>query len=259
MVARSGLLRPALVLATVGFLANAVPAVASVPAVRQRVFPALAGLGRTSHVALTFDDGPDRASTPRFLRLLAAARVRATFFVLGHMLDRDPGLGREIVAAGHEMAVHGWEHRNLLLRPPSAAYDDIARTRERIAEITGSVPVWYRPPYGVLTVGALAACRRLYLTPRLWTAWGRDWRAGATPASVYRTTTSSLSGGGTVLLHDSDCESHPGAWQATLGALPLLLAWAHDRHLTVGSLGEHDDSPGEGRDQEQPRCHRGEE
>ncbi|HWB38304.1 MAG TPA: polysaccharide deacetylase family protein, partial [Rugosimonospora sp.] len=66
--------------------AHAAPAAASWPALRQRVAPGMSGLGRAGHVALTFDDGPDRRSTPRFLRLLRARRVRATFFLLGGML-----------------------------------------------------------------------------------------------------------------------------------------------------------------------------
>ena len=75
----------------------------------------------TRHVALTFDDGPDRDSTPAFLGLLDALDVRATFFVLGaHLGDR--GLVREMAAAGHEIGVHGWDHRPVVLhrRGPAA-------------------------------------------------------------------------------------------------------------------------------------------
>lgn len=119
-----------------GFALHAVPALTSVAPVRRRLLPALSGIGRPGHVALTFDDGPDRRSTPRFLHRLDRAGVRATFFLLGSLLDRDPGLGREMTAQGHEVAVHGWEHHNLLCRTPSATYADIARARDRIAELT---------------------------------------------------------------------------------------------------------------------------
>lgn len=218
---------------------HAGPAVLAVPAVRRRLAPGLSGIGRPDHVALTFDDGPDRASTPAFLRLLAQADVHATFFLLGSMLDRDHGLGREIVAAGHEVAVHGWAHHNLLWRSPGTVYRDIARARDLVADVTGTEPRWYRPPYGGLTAGALVACRRLGLRPRLWTAWGRDWEPSASPASIHRTVTRTLVGGGTVLLHDSDCTSAPRSWRATLAALPRLLEWAYGRGLTLGPLREH--------------------
>ncbi|MDT3445890.1 MULTISPECIES: polysaccharide deacetylase family protein [unclassified Pseudofrankia] len=215
------------------------PAVTSWPAVRTRLTPGLAGLGRQDHVALTFDDGPDPASTPRFLDALAAAGTRATFFLLGSMLARSPSLGRELVTAGHEVAVHGWQHRYTLLRTPSALYDDFARTRDLIVDVTGCQPVFFRPPYGVLSTGALAAARRLGLRPVLWTAWGRDWRGGATPESVLATVREGLAGGGTVLLHDSDCTSVPQAWRSALGALPGLLDECAARGLRVGPLGEH--------------------
>ncbi|OHV35366.1 polysaccharide deacetylase [Pseudofrankia sp. EUN1h] len=215
------------------------PAVTSWPALRARLTPRLAGLGRRDHVALTFDDGPDPASTPQFLEVLAAAGARATFFLLGSMLARSPSLGRELTAAGHEVAVHGWLHRYTLLRTPSALYDDLARTRDLIENVTERQPVFFRPPYGVLSTGALAAARRLGLRPVLWTAWGRDWSPGATPESVLATIRGGLAGGGTVLLHDSDCTSAPQAWRSALGALPGLLGECAGRGLLVGPLNEH--------------------
>ncbi|WP_433532266.1 polysaccharide deacetylase family protein [Micromonospora sp. CA-263727] len=225
--------------AALGFAAQALPAATATASIRRRLWPHLSGLGPPTRIALTFDDGPDRRSTPLFLRLLEQARIPATFFLLGRMLDRDPGLGRELAAAGHEVAVHGWEHRNLLWRSPAGTYADIARARDRIAAVTGARPIWYRPPYGVLTTAAVLACRRLGLTPRLWTVWGRDWEAGRPPESIWRTMVKDLAGGGTVLLHDSDCAATPGSWRGALAALPYLIEWARDRDLTIGTLGAH--------------------
>nr|WP_233473131.1 polysaccharide deacetylase family protein [Longispora fulva] len=219
--------------------AHAVPALTSVAPLRRVLLPDLAGIGDPRHVALTFDDGPDPASTPAFLAALDTAGVRATFFLLGRMLHRAPALGRELAAAGHEIALHGWGHRCLLARGPAGTYDDLARGRDLIADVTGRPPRWWRPPYGVLTTPALTAARRLGLTPVLWTAWGRDWTARATPASVLATVRKDLVGGGTVLLHDSDCTSAPGAWRATLGALPALIDGIRDRGLAIGPLAEH--------------------
>jgi hypothetical protein len=91
----------------------------------------------------------------------------------------------------------------------------------------------------VLTAGALLACHRLDLEPRLWTAWGRDWEASATPSSIVRTATRALAGGGTLLLHDSDCTSAAGSWRRTLAALPRIIDWAHDRNLRLVPLRDH--------------------
>jgi peptidoglycan-N-acetylglucosamine deacetylase len=219
--------------------AHAAPAATALLRLRMRLFPRLAGLGDPNRVALTFDDGPNPVSTPRFLDLLSNRGVYATFFLLGAMLTRAPGLGRDLVAAGHEVAVHGWEHRNLLLRGPIATYDELARTRGLIAETTGRIPRFFRPPYGVLTGSALVAARRLDLKPVLWTCWGRDWMPSATPQFVLDTLRSRLTGGGTVLLHDSDCAAPAGAWRSTLGALPRLLDDCAQRGLRVGPLSGH--------------------
>ncbi|HEY2553462.1 MAG TPA: polysaccharide deacetylase family protein [Streptosporangiaceae bacterium] len=220
-------------------LALAGPAVTAIGPVRRALFPRLAGQGEPGHVALTFDDGPDPASTPLFLDLLAGRGVRATFFLLGSMVARAPSLAAEIAAAGHETAVHGWDHRYLLLRTPGSTRDDIRRAADLVAEATGTAPARFRPPYGVLTTSALRAAAGLGLSTLLWGSWGREWAPGATPESVYATLASTLAGGVTVLLHDSDCTSPAGSCKAALGALPMLLDKCAQAGLQVGPAAEH--------------------
>jgi len=220
-------------------VAQAGPGVTALRPVRLALFPRLSGLGAADHVALTFDDGPDPAATPRFLAALAARGLHATFFMLGSMVDRAPGLAAEVAAAGHEIAVHGFEHRYLILRGPRATHDDLARARDTITAATGSLPRLFRPPYGVLSTPALVSARRLGLSPVLWTTRGREWTAGASPGSVYATLAADLQGGATVLLHDSDCTSPAGSWRAGLGALPMLLDRCAQSGLRVGPVGEH--------------------
>lgn len=215
------------------------PGITALRPVRMALFPGLAGCGAADHVALTFDDGPDPAVTPQVLDLLADRGMRATFFMLGSMVARSPGLAAEVAAAGHEVAVHGWQHRYLPLRGPRATRDDLASARDVVAAATGTVPRLFRPPYGVLSTAALVAARRLRLVPVLWTAWGREWAAGASAGSVYATLRAGLAGGGTVLLHDSDCTSPAGSWRAGLGALPMLLEECTRRGLRVGPVREH--------------------
>jgi len=220
-------------------VAHAGPGLTAVGPLRRRLFPRLAGLGQPGHVALTFDDGPDPASTPAFLELLAARQCQATFFMLGSMVARAPRLAAEIAAAGHEIAVHGWDHRYTILRGPRDVLDDLARAHDAVSAATGQRPRFFRPPYGVLSSGAILAARRLGLTPVLWSSWGKEWTPGATPDSVFAAVATHLTGGATVLLHDSDCTSPPGAAAAALGALPWLLDECSARALAVGTLADH--------------------
>ena len=218
---------------------HAGPAAAGVSPFGIRFTPALVGRGRAGHVALTFDDGPDPRSTPAFLDLLDDLGWKATFFVLGTRVREAPTLTAEIAAAGHEVAVHGDEHRNMLRRMPRAAADDVRRSRDAIAESTGVEPTWFRPPFGILSYGALRAARRAGLTTVLWTTWGRDWRKEATPDSIRDDVLRRYVDGGTVLLHDTDRESYKDSWRNTLAALPLLGEVFAERGLEVGPLADH--------------------
>jgi peptidoglycan-N-acetylglucosamine deacetylase len=220
-------------------VAHAGPGITGIGPVRMRAFRRLAGQGNPGHVALTFDDGPDPSSTPEFAQVLADRSVRATFFMLGSMVARAPRLAADIAAAGHEVGVHGWDHRYLPARGPRATRSDLTRAAELIADVTGTRPRLFRPPYGVLSGAALLIARDLGLTPVLWGAWGREWAPGATAETVLLTLLGGLDDGVTVLLHDSGCTAPSGAWQAGLGALPLLLDECERRGLAVGPVGEH--------------------
>ena len=156
------------------------------------------------------------------------------------MVEAEAGsLTAELVAAGHEVAVHGWAHEGAVRRTPAALVDDVRRCRDTIAEATGIAPHWYRPPFGELSLGSFVAARALDLRLVLWSAWGRDWRAEATPASVVSDVTRGVVAGGTVLLHDSDCTSAEASWRITVAALPLLADLFANLGLEVGPLRDH--------------------
>jgi peptidoglycan/xylan/chitin deacetylase (PgdA/CDA1 family) len=159
--------------------------------------------------------------------------------MLGEMARRSPSLAREVADAGHEIAVHGDVHGNMLRRTPRATTDDIARAYDSVGAATGHEPRWFRPPFGISSFASLRSARRLGMTTVLWTTWGRDWRREATPATVLADVTRRYVDGGTVLLHDSDCTSYPGSWRAALGALPLLADEFGARGLKVGTVGDH--------------------
>jgi peptidoglycan/xylan/chitin deacetylase (PgdA/CDA1 family) len=218
---------------------NLVPALGCLTPMRRRFMPALAGVSARHHIALTFDDGPDRRTTPLFLDLLEDLGVKATFFLLAAHAEREPLLVREMVAAGHELAVHGWEHDCLALRPPGGLRLDLLRAREVIEDVSGTEVRWYRPPYGVMTGEGLYAAHRARLQTVLWSAWGVDWSRRATPDSIVAAVSRTVVPGGTVLLHDTDRTAAPGSWRRTLVATGILLERWADADVLVGPLREH--------------------
>jgi peptidoglycan-N-acetylglucosamine deacetylase len=231
-----------------GALVHLVPGLATLRRFRCAFLPTLSGVGAAGHVALTFDDGPDPASTPAFLDALdtlpdpvsGGTGWKATFFLLGDQVRRHPDLAAEVSRRGHELGVHGFEHSNHLRRTARWTTSDLGRAVDVVGEATGEAPRWFRPPYGALAASSLVAAHRAGLPTVLWTSWGRDWRAEATSRTVVEDIARSWRTGATVLLHDSDITSAPQSWRAALGALPMLAQRWSSAGLAVGTLGEHE-------------------
>lgn len=209
-----------------GVTVHAGPALAQRSAPVRRLLGVRALSGDKAAVALTFDDGPHPEATPAVLGILRGAGARATFFLVGEQVRRNPALAREIVAAGHSVGVHCDRHRNLLRLTLRQVRADLDRAEDTLAAATGSALRLYRPPYGVLTAAAVLEARRRDWEPVLWSRWGRDWRASATPESVVADAADGLRGADIVLLHDADAYGAPGSWRATVGALPEILGRA---------------------------------
>jgi peptidoglycan-N-acetylglucosamine deacetylase len=170
-------------------------------------------------VLLTFDDGPHRDGTPAVLAELDRVGASAVFFVCGEQVERYPELVSEIVAAGHELGLHGYRHWTRLQWSGRLLADDMRRARAAVADAAGIEPRLYRPPFGVFSLAGLRLIRELGREPLLWSKWGRDWERSATPETITARAGASLEAGDVVLLHDADHYSARGSWQKTAAAV----------------------------------------
>jgi len=93
----------------------------------------------------------------RVLAVLAEAGVRGTFFVLGRVAERHPELVREIALAGHEIATHGWSHAFVYRMTPRSFRDELARSMEVLAELSGRPVLGHRAPFFSITKESLWA------------------------------------------------------------------------------------------------------
>jgi peptidoglycan/xylan/chitin deacetylase (PgdA/CDA1 family) len=177
---------------------------------------------RAGCVCLTFDDGPDPASTPLILDILAAAGAKATFFILGRNADRHPALVRRIAEAGHEIGEHGHGHRHAWRTGPVAYLQDLLRGRRALAEHLGSSPIRsYRPAFGELNL--ITLCYLLFGRRRLvmWNVNPRDFDAPSA-AEVAKQVVRSLAAGSVVLLHDARADAATDVL-VTVEALKLIM------------------------------------
>ena len=97
-------------------------------------------------LALTFDDGPNPAWTPRLLDILAQHNVRATFFMVGKFAKAEPELARRVADAGHLIGNHTWSHPDLSAHAELPnVLDELTRTSDLLADIIGK-PIRLLPP-----------------------------------------------------------------------------------------------------------------
>ena len=99
-------------------------------------------------VALTFDDGPTPQFTGEILGVLAGQNVKATFFLIGSDLEKNPEEGGKIVSAGHEIGNHSYSHTRMVLVTPSFVREEIMKTDSLIRAAGYEKTAHFRPPYG---------------------------------------------------------------------------------------------------------------
>ncbi|WP_373231750.1 polysaccharide deacetylase family protein [Cohnella sp.] len=157
--------------------------------------------GKTDkEIALTFDDGPDPVYTPKLLDLLKRQGARATFFVVGENAEQNPHIIARIHEEGHIIGIHNFVHHTNWLMRPRSVKRQIDRTSDVIKKITGTRPMYYRPPWGIVNVFDYANLG--YLQIVLWTSLFGDWRKRVNADKLYRRMRRKLKPGQVFLLHD---------------------------------------------------------
>lgn len=174
-------------------------------------------------VALSFDDGPDPEVTPAVLDALVKHGARATFFTIGRSLQEHPQLAERLVAEGHELGNHSWQHsRWQNFFDPGEQAREIERGAQAIAAVTGSrgKPL-YRPPIGLKSPRLARAAYRHQLILVAWSLHSRDTRT-ADPEQVKQRVLDRIRPGDIVLMHDG--HDQPGRHRlACAQALPGIL------------------------------------
>ncbi|WP_246278588.1 polysaccharide deacetylase family protein [Phytohabitans rumicis] len=173
----------------------------------------------TKRVALTFDDGPHPEWTPKILDQLRAARVRATFCLVGTEVRKYPALVARIVREGHTLCNHTWHHElDLGTKPPAEIKANLEATNREIRKaVPGAKIKFFRHPGGKWTPAAIAVARDLGMISLDWDVDPQDWAKPGAKA-VHDRVIGAVRPGSIVLLHDGG-----GDRSGTLGACPAVL------------------------------------
>ena len=163
------------------------------------------------YAALTFDDGPSGRFTRRLLEGLAERDVQATFLLCGYRIKQYPELTRDILQGGHEIGLHGYSHKCMSCMDAAAIRREIADTRALLPE--GCVPVFLRPPGGIVSETVRAQCREQGLSILSWSVDPKDW-ATHDAGSVVRAVEAHTGDGDIILLHDRYLNSVDAALRA---------------------------------------------
>ena len=181
-------------------------------------------------IGLSFDDGPDPVATPLILAALERTGVRATFFVTGEAADAHPELIARIVAAGHDIASHGYRHRHALFqRWPLAGFFDTHKAVRRLDVLAGKATRFYRGPHGAYSWTVLAALALHRKQPVNWTVEAHDWHPDFTPDAVVAKVLREARSGGVIVMHDAG----RGAARSVHALEPVLAGLAKRRLRAV--------------------------
>ena len=160
------------------------------------------GLPRGSRLlALTYDDGPNDPCTWRVMEVLERHGVKATFFLIGQFVRQKPEIARALVAAGHVIGSHTWDHPNLIFTSTSEVRRQLQLAQTAIFDATGVEPKLFRPPFGGRRPASLRAVRAFGLEPIMWNVTCYDWRAKSAEA-IAAHAERQIRGGDVILLHD---------------------------------------------------------
>lgn len=178
-------------------------------------------------VALTFDDGPDPATTPQILDTLQTENVNATFFVLGTKVAGNEAILQREHAEGHEIGNHTWDHKDLTRLNNMQITAEIEQANKAIVGAGVPSPQLFRPPYGAINSHVASTSPMPII---LWNVDPKDWHH-KDPNEDVRAVVDAVQPGSIVLLHDMHA--------TTRTALPQIITELKQRgykFVTVSQL-----------------------
>ena len=189
-------------------------------------------------VALTFDDGPTAGPTERVLDLLGELNMKAAFFLIGRNVEREPELVRRIVAEGHIVGNHTYDHSRWSSMGRGKFWrEQIKKPIRPIERAIGRRPLLFRPPIGHKTPYTMAAARQSGHAVVTWSVRGWD-GVPTTAEKIITHVVPRCVAGAIVVLHDGTEPTRPRDASATINAIKPLVEALRSKGLEPVRLDE---------------------
>ena len=190
-------------------------------------------------IALTFDDGPSPVWTPQILRELKKAKVKATFFMIGHHVKKYPDIARQVALDGHQIGNHGYAHSVLVYYKPEELEEEIKYTEFVIKETTGEVTTCFRPPKAWISRKEKEKIKSMGYHVVLWSLNSKDW-VTFDDKYIVRYILRNIKSGDILLFHDSGgvFRTEGGNRSETVSTIPLLAEKLKERGFEFVTVNE---------------------
>ncbi|WP_397539670.1 polysaccharide deacetylase family protein [Rummeliibacillus pycnus] len=152
-------------------------------------------------MAITFDDGPHAVYTPQLLDLLKKYDVKATFFVVGSNVKKNPEIVKRMAEEGHMVGIHHFDHVSNWIMSPFRLKKQLEMTEMAITECTGEKVSFYRPPWGHFNIFTLAVSKKY--NKIMWSNIFGDWKAEKAKHGLLNELRNSEKEGAIFVLHDN--------------------------------------------------------
>ena len=189
-------------------------------------------------ISLTFDDGPCHPYTEQLLEILDREGIRATFFMPGHNVRREPNLAAE-VASSHAVGNHTYTHPHLTWSRTSKVREELERGQEAIYEATGKVPTIFRVPHGWYGPQVISTAETLGMRCVGWSVMAWDWNRPPADKIQHRILRGARPGGVTLLHDGQDTDAFPTADRSrTIAAVPQIIRVLKDDGYSFATVPE---------------------
>ena len=182
---------------------------------------------REKAIYLTFDDGPIPDVTAFVLKTLKSFEVKATFFCIGDNVRKHPDLFEQIVAEGHQIGNHTYNHLKGWKTETGTYIENFKTCQQLMASKL------FRPPYGRIKKSQIAGIKSLFpnIEIIMWDVLSGDFDQTLSPEQCYKNVVNHTGNGSIVVFHDS-----LKAFDRVKYALPLAIKALKDKGFTFKTL-----------------------